>query len=37
MWAFPAGLVETNETIKHGALRELREETGIVLEDVEFF
>ena len=37
MWAFPAGLVETNETIKHGALRELQEETGIVLENVEFF
>ncbi len=37
MWAFPAGKVDTDETIKHGALRELREETGIVLEDVEFF
>ncbi len=37
MWAFPAGKVDTDETIKDGALRELREETGIVLEDVEFF
>ena len=37
LWAFPAGKVDTDETIKHGALRELREETGIVLEDVEFF
>ncbi|MBP7822826.1 NUDIX hydrolase [Candidatus Gracilibacteria bacterium] len=37
MWAFPAGKVDTDETIKHGALRELREETGIVLENVEFF
>ncbi len=36
-WAFPAGKVNTDETIKQGALRELQEETGIILEHVEFF
>lgn len=36
-WAFPAGRVESDETIKTWALRELREETGIVLHDTEFF
>ncbi len=36
-WAFPAGKVDIDETIKDGALRELREETGIILEDITFF
>ncbi|CAA7626743.1 NUDIX hydrolase [Magnetospirillum sp. SS-4] len=31
-WGFPGGLVELGETVAEAALRELREETGIVAE-----
>lgn len=30
-WAFPGGFLEMNETVEEGVLRELREETGIIL------
>src|SRR5579862_3586797 len=31
-WGFPGGVLELGETVFHGAMRELREETGIVAE-----
>jgi 8-oxo-dGTP diphosphatase len=31
-WGFPGGLLELGETIAEGAMRELREETGVVAE-----
>ena len=31
-WGFPGGVLELGETIAQGAMRELREETGIVAE-----
>lgn len=31
-WGFPGGVLELGETIAEGAMRELREETGIVAE-----
>lgn len=33
-WTFPGGGVDKNESFKQGALRELREETGIVVNDL---
>src|ERR1700681_3883988 len=31
-WGFPGGVLELGETVREGAMRELREETGIVAE-----
>ncbi|HEX3537941.1 MAG TPA: NUDIX domain-containing protein [Stellaceae bacterium] len=31
-WGFPGGVLEVGETVAEGAMRELREETGIVAE-----
>src|SRR5438874_3850752 len=31
-WGFPGGVLELGETVAQGAMRELREETGIVAE-----
>src|SRR5579864_4421668 len=31
-WGFPGGVLELGETVAEGAMRELREETGIVAE-----
>lgn len=36
-WAFPGGFLEMDETTRQGALRELREETGIVPDYLEQF
>jgi 8-oxo-dGTP pyrophosphatase MutT (NUDIX family) len=35
-WVIPTGGVEKNETPKQAALRELAEESGIVIKDAEF-
>jgi 8-oxo-dGTP diphosphatase len=34
-WGFPGGVLELGETVADGAMRELREETGIVAEPAE--
>lgn len=36
-WAFPGGHIKMNETLEQTALRELKEETGIVLEETPKF
>ena len=36
-WALPSGALYNNELIKNGALRELKEKTGIKLKDVSSF
>ena len=36
IWEFPGGKIEIDETPKQAALRELKEETGIVAEDAKF-
>jgi len=32
LWSFPKGRVEDHETKEHAAIRELREETGVVMD-----
>lgn len=34
-WAFPGGFLDYKETVKHGAVRELEEETGVNLDEDE--
>lgn len=34
LWGFPKGSIRPDETTLNGALRELREETGIILDDI---
>lgn len=36
-WALPGGFIEMDETLEKSALRELHEETGLILKDVEQF
>ncbi|MBV8121363.1 MAG: NUDIX hydrolase [Alphaproteobacteria bacterium] len=33
-WGFPGGVLELGETVAEGAMRELREETGVVAEPI---
>lgn len=36
-WAFPGGFIGENETVEQALLREMTEETGIILNDYELF
>ena len=36
-WAFPGGFLNPDETAKEGALRELKEETGLETKDIQQF
>ena len=36
-WAFPGGFLNMDETAEHGALRELKEETGLELQNIKEF
>lgn len=36
-WAFPGGFMEIDETAEAAAIRELQEETGIILEETDIF
>jgi mutator protein MutT len=35
-WTLPGGVLELGESLHHGVVREMREETGLIVEPVEF-